>query len=94
MVCKFLPLRGTQSNIVIVIFCFPLWSEGMEMPHIHMVWSEGCCEVIFSRAATIYTSSNSVWPFVCIDSPLLHWCTRDPDGESTAKGSNFFIARQ
>lgn len=66
----------------------------MEIPRIHRVWWEGFCEVAFSKAATMYTKSNSVWPFVCIHSPLLNWYTRDPDGESTAKGSNFFIAKQ
>lgn len=63
MVCMFLPLGGAQCNIVILVFCFPLWSEGMDIPRVHRVWSDGCSEVIFSRAAAIYTSTNSVWPF-------------------------------
>lgn len=85
MVCMFLPLGGTQCNIVILVFCLPLWSEGMEVPCVHRLRSEGCGEVVFGRAAAISTSSTSVWPFVCIHSPLFKCYARDPDGESTGK---------
>lgn len=70
MVCMFLCLGGTQCSILISVSCFPLWPEAMEIPHVHGIWSEGCCEVSFSRAATIHTNSSSVRPFVCTRSVI------------------------
>lgn len=94
---KYLWVEGVGLNVRSAhkwSLCFTLWKA---LSAILYHWSSAflCCQkgwkcpkftgsdqrAAVSLSAAVDKSSNSVWPFVYIDSPLFNWYTRDTDGE-------------
>lgn len=89
MVSMFLLLKAPLCNLVTLVLWFPLLSEGMEIPHINGISSEGYCEFIFCRSSAVHRSSNLSGPLSAFTVP---YSTGEPgiqSGETRVQVTSF-----